>query len=177
MQLIKSEDIITDLMQFEDLSSFKKLQCWIKQEEHYNIHIFTIQLNSEDELLRVKDGLRDCLAIYFQSQTLEKAVERWNIYQVFFVEGIVSKDVKLNIEQDKFATRKLLLRDNIGKALLDEDIVKELDSRIFQFELKQNEQTRESLNDVLVHDDIELLSTIEKVDGNIDELLKQLENE
>lgn len=176
MQLIKSEDTITKLMQFEDFSYYKKLHCWIKKEDNYNIYVFTIQLKDETELMKITEDFRDCLAIYFQSQTLEKDVERWNIYQVFLIEESVGKEIKLQIEQDKFATRKLIF-DNVENDLADEEIERKLNSTIFHFELSSNIKTSERLEDVLEENDLELFHNIERADGNIEELLNQLENE
>jgi len=176
MQFNKTQKII-DLLKAKDPSiEFEKLQCWIKPEADYNIYIFTVQLKGENELKNLKDDLRDYLAIYFQSQTLEKDVERWNIYQVFFVEESVGKDIKLQIEQDKFATRKLVF-DNVGKDLADEEIERKLNTTIFHFELSSSIKTNEKLEDALGKEDLELYYNIEKADGKIDELLNELENE
>jgi hypothetical protein len=176
MQLLKSNEIISELLQIEDFSSYENLQCWIKPQVNYNIHIFSIQLTDEKELLKIKDDLRDSLAIYFQSQTLEKGIERWNIYQVFFIEESVSKDIKQQVEQDKFATRKLVF-DNLGCILNDEEIDKKINSEIFEFKLTKNESASDSLIDSLKQDDAKLFSEIEKANGNINILIKSLENE
>jgi len=176
MQLSKSNDIISKLLQIEDLSSFQKLQCWVKSQDQYNIHIFSIQFKNEAELLEVKDDLIDFIAIYFQSQTLEKNIERWNIYQVFFVEESISKDIKQQIEQDKFATRKLVF-DNLGCILSDEEIDQRINTEIFEVELTENQTTPDSLMDSLSDEDIALFSEIERSNGDINVLLKPLENE
>ncbi|MCT4613568.1 MAG: hypothetical protein N4A49_01685 [Marinifilaceae bacterium] len=176
MQLIKSENTITSLMQFEDFSFYKELHCWIKDERDYNIYVFVIQLKGESELMKIKDDLRDCLAIYFQSQTLDKDVERWNIYQVFFVEEQISKDLKLQIEQDKFATRKLVF-DNIGKKLNDVEIENKLGFAIFDFELSSNTKTKKPLEKLLERKELDLFHSIEEANGDIDKLLKKVENE
>lgn len=176
MQLSKSNDIIKKLLQIEDLSPFQKLQCWVKPQDQYNIHIFSIQLKNEAELLEVKDDLRDYLGIYFQSQTLEKDIERWNIYQVFFVEESISKDLKQQIEQDKFATRKLVF-DNLGCVLNDEEIGQKINSEIFKFELTLNKTTSNSLIDSLGKEDANLFTEIINVNGDINLLLNPIDNE
>lgn len=176
MQLIKADYIINNLKKFDAFFSSEKLQCFIKEEENYKIYIFTMQIKEVEELLKIKDDFRDYLAIYFQSQTLEKDIERWNIYQVFFIEESIRKDIKQQVEQDKFATRKLVF-DNLGCILNDELIDEKINSEIFEFKLTKNESASISLIDSLKQDDAILFSEIEKANGNINILLKSLENE
>ncbi len=176
MQLLKSNEIVDELLKIEDFSSCEKLQCWIKPQINYNIHIFSIQLKDEKELLKIKDDLRDYLAIYFQSQTLEKDIERWNIYQVFFIEESVSKNIKQQVEQDKFATRKLVF-DNLGCVLTDEEIAKKVKKEIFEFKLNKKELVSSSLIDSLEEENLALFLEIEKANGDINVLLKPFENE
>lgn len=176
MQLNKADDIITKLKDNDIDNCSDNLQCWIRLEENYNIHIFTIQLKNEVELLEVKDDLRDYLAIYFQSQTLEKDIERWNLYLVFFVEESISKDIKQQIEQDKFSMRKLIF-DNQTCVLNDEEINQRINTEIFEVELTENLTTSDSLMDSLSDEDIVLFTEIERSNGDINVLLKPLENE
>jgi len=176
MHLFKSIDKITKLLQIEDFSSFQKLECWVKSQDNYNIHIFSIQLSDEAELLEVKEDLRDYLAIYFQSQILEKDVERWNIYQVFFVQKHVRKEIKQQIEQDKFATRKLVI-DNLGRVLSDVEIDQRINDEIFKFEFSSNKQTSLSLVDSLETEETMLFNEIINVKGDINLLLNPINNE
>jgi hypothetical protein len=176
MHLVKADEIINNLKQFDNLFSTKKMQCWIKAQANYNIYIFSIQLKDEKELLEIKDDLRDSLAIYFQSQTLEKDIERWNIYQVFFIEESINKNIKQQIEQDKFATRKLVF-DNIDNIMTDEEIIKKINSEIFEFKLTKHKSPIHPLIDLLKNEDARLFSDIEKSNGDINILLKLLENE
>jgi len=176
MQLNKANPILEKLKACDAEHFPEKLQCWIKQEEYYNIYIFSIQLENEEELLKIKDDLRDYLAIFFQSQILEKVVERWNIYQVYFIEKSISLEVKLEIEQDKFATRKLVL-DNRNEKLSDEDIESIIYSEIFAFSVQEKKIVKGSLLDELNEEDHKILSAIEQNNGNINNLLIQLRDE
>ncbi len=78
MPLNKVNHIIQSLTEMDDSVKFDNLICLEKKEEDYSIYIFSIQIQNEEELLKVKDELRDYIAIYFQSQMLEKEIERWN---------------------------------------------------------------------------------------------------
>jgi tRNA G10 N-methylase Trm11 len=176
MRLNKNKDVIDKLNLLDAIALHSELVCWVKKEENYDIHIFSIQLKDEKELLNIKDDLRDYLAIYFQSQTLVKDIERWNIYQVFFIEESVSKDVKQQVEQDKFATRKLVF-DNIDNIMTDEEIIKKINSEIFEFKLTKHKSPIHPLIDLLKNEDARLFSDIEKSNGDINILLKLLENE
>lgn len=176
MQLNKVDEIIDLLKEKDNSLVFENLICWEKKEENYSIYIFSIQLQGEKALIDIKNDLRDYLAIYFQSQTLEKDIERWNIYQVFFVEESISKDIKQQIEQDKFATRKLVF-DNLDRVLGDEEIERRINAEIFEFELTKNQTTPDSLMDSLSDENVTLFSEIERSNGDINFLLKPLEDE
>lgn len=176
MRLNKNNTVIEKLKLLDSIALHNELVCWVKKEENYDIHIFSIQLKDEKELLNIKDDLRDYLAIYFQSQTLEKDIERWNIYQVFFIEESINKNIKQQVEQDKFATRKLVL-DNLGCVLTDEEIAKKINKEIFEFKLNKKELVSSSLIDSLEEENLALFLEIEKANGDINVLLKPLENE
>lgn len=176
MQLVKVDEIVKNLNKFEEFTAFPNLDCWKKVEENYNIYIFSIQLKNEEELLKIKDDLRDYLAIFFQSQTLEKDVERWNIYQVFFMQEPISLDVKLEIEQDKFATRKLIF-DDVQMVLSDQEVEEKIYAEIFDFSINKKIPITDSLLDNLDIEEQGILSIIEKANGDIDKLLIQLGDE
>lgn len=176
MQLVKAEEVTGRLNKFEEFASFSNLVCWKKEEDNYNIYIFSIQLENEMELLNIKDDLRDFLAIYFQSQTLEKDVERWNIYQFYLVQEPISLDLRLQIEQDKFATRKLVV-DNVGKELDDSEIATRICTDIFDFSITEKKSNKDSLLDNLGEYNHAILSAVEQAKGDIDKLLIQLEDE
>lgn len=176
MQLVKAEEVTERLNKFEEFASFSNLVCWKKEEVNYNIYIFSIQLENEIQLLNINDDLRDFLAIYFQSQTLEKDVERWNIYQLYLVKEPISLDLRLQIEQDKFATRKLVV-DNVGKDLNDNEIANIIYANIFDFSINEKKTIKDSLLDNLGEYNHTILSAVEQAKGDIDKLLIQLGDE
>ena len=107
--LFNNVDIISNFNINKDISSVCELDCWIKKEadEGFNIYIFSMQINSTDELDKNWNKFVNNISLYFQSK-LEKDIERWNIYTVFFVNEKVNNSLKYLIEQDKFATRKFI---------------------------------------------------------------------
>lgn len=79
----------------------------------YNIYIFQVIVENQIEIEKYYETITASIAIEFQSN-LEKAIERWNIYLVFECKESVDWKVKLKVEQDKFAVRKVVW-DNLKK--------------------------------------------------------------
>lgn len=181
MQLNKVNHIIQSLKEKDETLSFENLTCWEYKEDNYSLYIFAIQLKNQDELLKVHEELRDYIAIYFQSQILEKDIERWNIYQFFFIQGKVDENTKQKIEQDKFSTRKII-HDDKQKELLDEDIEKLINQELFDFEIENRETKKDSIDSFLKKNHSSVLSLIDeigtsKLDESLEQILTSLENE
>ncbi|MCT4072224.1 hypothetical protein HZP85_06045 [Elizabethkingia anophelis] len=156
MPLNKANHIITSLKEKDDSITFEGLECWIKEEKEYNIYIFSIQFSDKDELLKVHEELRDYIAIYFQSQLLEKNVERWNIYQFFFIKDKIDEVTKQLIEQDKFSTRKII-HDDLEKELSDDEVISIIDEELFNFTISRRSLASDSVDTFLVgkkHDEV-----------------------
>ncbi|WNH07671.1 ABC-three component system middle component 1 [Thalassobellus suaedae] len=165
----------------DETLSFKNLTCWEYKEDKYSLYMFSIQLKSQDDLLKIHEELRDYIAIYFQSQILEKDIERWNIYQFFFIQEKVDDNTKQKIEQDKFSTRKII-HDDKQKELLDEDIEKLINQELFDFEIENRETKKDSIDSFLKKDHSSVLSLIDeigtsKLDESLEQILTSLENE
>lgn len=176
MPLNKANNIIDSLKEKDESITFEGLECWIKEEDNYNIYIFSIQIEDKDKLLEVHEELRDYIAIYLQSQFLEKNVERWNIYQFFFIKDKIDEVTKQLIEQDKFSTRKII-HDGFNKALNDDDIISIIDNELFNFQYRSRSLATESIDTFLAnkkHD--EVISILNK-DLTIEELIKALGHE
>lgn len=176
MPLNKANHIIESLKEKDESITLEGLECWIKEEDNYNIYIFSIQIEDKDKLLEVHEELRDYIAIYFQSQFLEKNVERWNIYQFFLIKDKIDEITKQLIEQDKFSTRKII-HDGLNRVLNDDDIISIIDEELFNFEYNPRGLAAESIDDFLAekkHD--EVISILNK-DLTIEELIKTLGHE
>lgn len=176
MPLNKANHIMTSLKEKDESITFEGLECWIKEEKDYNIYIFSIQFLDKDELLKVHEELRDYIAIYFQSQFLEKNVERWNIYQFFFIKNKIDEVTKQLVEQDKFSTRKII-HDDFNRELSDEDIISLIDVELFNFTISKRSLASDSVDTFLKskgHDEVILI-----LDKKLttEELIKTLHHE
>lgn len=181
MQLNKVDHIIQSLKEKDETLSFENLTCWEYKEDNYSLYMFSIQLGNHDDLLKIHEELRDYIAIYFQSQILEKDIERWNIYQFFFIKEKVDDNTKQKIEQDKFSTRKII-HDNIQKELLDEEIKKLIKQELFDFKIEKREIKKDTIDSYLKKDHSTVLSLIDeislsKLDESLEQILKSLGNE
>lgn len=149
MLLNKVNYINQSLIEKDGKITFEGLDCWSKEETGYSIYIFSIQLENQSELLEVHQDIRDYIAIYFQSQFLEKNVERWNIYQFYFIKDKIDESTKQLIEQDKFSTRKII-HDGINKELSDDEIISLVNKELFEFNISNRVLPNESADDFLI---------------------------
>lgn len=129
----KTKEIIKLLKEGERLQLYPNLQCWIKEitaKNSFKIHVFSNYLSNEIELENVWKKLKSDIAAYFQT-ALELEVEIWNIYIFFFVSGKVCKELKYEVEQDKYSSRKIII-DEIEIAPDDlEKFEKEIENTLF----------------------------------------------
>ena len=182
MPLNKVDHIIESLKEKDETISFENLTCWEYKEDNYSLYMFSIQLKNQKELLKTHEELRDYIAIYFQSQFLEKDIERWNIYQFFFIEEKINHDSKQKVEQDKFSTRKVIYDDR-KKSLSDDEIKVLINQELFDFEIAKREINKESVESYLSKDHITILSLIDEIgnekinDSSLEQILTSLGNE
>jgi hypothetical protein len=165
----------------DDVPKFDQLYCWEKSLKEYKIYVFSIQIAKESDLIDVNDKLRDFIAIYFQSQLLEKMVEKWNIYQVIIVNEKVAPQIKQRIEQDKFATRKIVFSD-FPEKLNEVEVNKLISDEIFSFTITPTKTDIISLKDSISDEDKEVINLISEyktldIKGNIDVIVARLNNE
>jgi len=165
----------------DDVPELDQLYCWEKSLEDYKIYIFSIQIVEESNLIDVNDKLRDFIAIYFQSQLLEKMVEKWNIYQVIIVNEKVDPQIKQKIEQDKFATRKIVFSD-FPEKLNEVEINKLISDEIFNFTITPVKTDLISLKDSISNEDEDVINLIYEysnlgIKENIDAIVARLNNE
>jgi hypothetical protein len=176
MQLNKVNHIIESLEEKDETLSFENLTCWEYKEDNYSLYMFSIQLKNQDELLKIHEELRDYIAIYFQSQILEKDIERWNIYQFFFIQEKVDDSTKQKIEQDKFSTRKIIL-DNLKKSLLDEQIKSLINLELFDFKIETRKIDTDTVDEKLNKEHSTILELIDKIENsNLDDSLELILN-
>lgn len=181
MPLNKADYIIESLRQKDGTISFKNLTCWEYKEDHYKLYIFSIELKDQEGLMKIHEELRDYIAIYFQSQLLEKDVERWNIYQFFLIEGKIDHTLKQKVEQDKFSTRKII-HDDQQKKLSDAEIKSLINEELFDFKIEKRDINEDSIESFLNTKHSLVLSLIddigsEKMNDSLEQILTALGNE
>lgn len=174
MQLYRTDQVIQSLKEKDKTISFDKLTCWEFKENDYSLYIFSIQMKDQVELLKIHQELRDYIAIYFQSQLLEKDIERWNIYQFFFIEKKVDHITKQKIEQDKFSTRKIV-HDSQQKELSDDVIKNLINKELFDFKFEKRIINKDSIESFLNKEHSSVLTLIDEIGVNqIDGLIEQI---
>ena len=113
----------------------------------------------------------------YLAEYLDSSFKKWNVYILFIVIDTVSKELKYEIENNKFFARKIVV-DNYHEQLTDQSIEKLISKYITINDLNiENEQSRTkdyvSTSEVYLQlKDKEILNS-----AQIDEILKLLENE
>lgn len=147
-KMLKKSGVVADLKKNIEIFNKNNVKSWVKPQSNYNIHIFTAILKGDVELAQFWEEFTNGIAIHFQSE-LEKNIEIWNVYVVFFVEGAVKKELKYEIEQDKYSSRKIVYDCfEICNKDVDFEIKCILDSKLFAFQLQQDENEGQTTKDL-----------------------------
>ena len=152
---------------------YLNLKCLIKDENGFNIYIFTIIVENEDELDRIWIALVSDIAVYVQSKLIEN-IEIWNMYTIFFVKDKISYYTKYKIEEDRYSTRKIVI-DNYSTDLSDEKSMdKIINEKLFDFTIQTQEQYSKeniSIRNLLLKNDPNLYNIVSE---NIEDVSKAL---
>ncbi|WP_316789642.1 ABC-three component system middle component 1 [Pedobacter frigoris] len=169
---------MTEIIKFDflidhELVDQQTLSCWKRESDRFNIYFFTCTHDSVADLLESYTRIRDYIAIYFQGDFLKLDVERWNIYQFHLLTSVIDPNVKQTIEQDKFATRKIVL-DGLSEEITDDVIKKLIDVELFQFFIQRRMIQHVSILDVLDQQDREVASYLRHENPSRDEMISSL---
>lgn len=113
-----------------------QVTCWQRKQEKYNIHMFSAVYETADQLISNYESVRDYVAMFFQSDTLELDIERWNMYEFLIVKQEIGEEIKQQVEQDKFSTRKFVF-DGIKKDITEEFIKEVIIDELFTFDVQK----------------------------------------
>jgi hypothetical protein len=109
----------------------KQFDCILKYEsisfELGKAHAFFIEIEDSFSNSSWKE-MRNFLAIKFQN-TLSNEFERWNIYLFYIVNSSIGEDLKYQIENDTFSSRKIVIEGN-------SDVTKIIDEHILNSDIK-----------------------------------------
>ena len=168
MSFEKYKQGIENLNSEDNQEWIKKVTCWVKSEQGYNIYIFQVIVNDEIELEQCYETIAASIATEFQIN-LEKTIEKWNIYLVFECLNQISEELKGKIEQDKYSSRKMvwdsLKEYEIGsKGYIEERL---LYLRIDSKEMKSSNGS--SLLDKIKDVDVNLYETITSTNKDLNQ--------
>lgn len=179
MPLNKADHIINQLAAVDDFFSDPAITCWEKKQGNLSIYLFAQVFSSVENLKKDYKMIRDHVAISFQSQGLESDGERWNLYIFYIVEEKVPHVLKLEIEHDKFSTRKIVCSGVTG-AINDQVITALIDGELFDFDISKRAQPKINLSALLAKDFPKVAAALKSIGGKdnvtaLDPLLKTLE--
>lgn len=132
----------------------KDLECYICNQgmDNYKIYLFSIQFKDEQELLKNYEKINDTIAFSFQSK-LKEHIEKWNVYLFLFVQESITKSTRILLEQDKYATRKIVIDNQFKSESTHEKIIKNklfLQDFLYLEELKEiDNKNKTSENDTV----------------------------
>lgn len=102
----------------------------------YAAHIICCQFSSESFLKSGWEQVMCNVAEVVQKQ-LKKLIEIYNVYIIFFQENI-STELMASIEQNKYSSRKIVLRNNMPESSCEMlDIINE---KLFELEIKKEDR-------------------------------------
>lgn len=136
-----------------------KIACWIEKESGYNIYVFQLAVQNQEEIEEYYEKITASIAVDFQAG-LEKAIEKWNIYLIFECREKVDWEIKERVEHDKYAVRKLIWDEMKPENLNDREYIRnrllylDIDERI------KNTNEKTSLMEKLKEKDCELYNII-----------------
>lgn len=92
----------------------------------YNSWVLCCGFTSVENLENEWEDIIECFACDFQTQ-LESEIERSNLYVVFFIENSVPNNLKMEIEYDRYSSRKIIINQKYPENLNQlEDIIENL---------------------------------------------------
>ncbi|MEH7159340.1 ABC-three component system middle component 1 [Neobacillus drentensis] len=176
MKLIKIENI-HEILESYDEETFK-INCfqYPSDQGSYNFYLFTSYCNTESELERNYQSLNDIIAFEFQRKLLLD-IEKWNLYIFFFVKEDISEELKVQIEQDKYATRKIVYK-HLGKEPSEEEQKDIIFDKLFRLNIRTSPssktEVKSKLSELIKEEDPYLLKLIMEVKGISDDNQRKL---
>lgn len=153
-----------------------QITCWQRKQEKYNIHMLSAVYETAEQLISNYESVRDYVAMFFQSDTLELDIERWNMYEFLFVKQEIGEEIKQKVEQDKFSTRKFVF-DGIIEDITEEFIKEVIIDELFTFDVQKRTIGKVNVKTHLRHGHSEVMTFLDKYkseDNDNTELTKLL---
>lgn len=148
---------------FEEIINFKN-------EKEYKVNIVCCEFANEIELSDNWKIIVDNIALYVQSN-LEKYIELYNIYVIFFINEI-DEQLVYRIEQDKYSSRKIVIKSYMPETIKEIESI--ISKRLFYFNIEKSDEVF-SISDILSSSEPELyeyLNNKESVkEEDIDEIV------
>ena len=141
---LKVNKMVIEELEIISQEELKELICWEKKNDDFSFYIFSMQFQNDNDLYANWKEINNIIAAYFQSN-LKKSIEIWNIYLFFFVENEVKKEIRYEIEQDKYCSRKIIIDSN-NDWLEEEKQLELINNKLFSLKIEKIEDTSVDLN-------------------------------
>ena len=163
MKLTINEKIEEIFLSDKEVASYN-IKCFQFKPSNglYNFYIFTCEFDSEEDLIKKYSSINDIIAFDFQ-RTLINDVEKWNLYLFCFLNKKISSEVKSIVEQNKYATRKIVF-DNLKSQLTLDQKKKLILNKLFILDLNIRNgisiKETNGISEIIEHSDPLLFRTI-----------------
>jgi hypothetical protein len=109
-----------------------------RNEDSFRINVFFIEANNSDLLDKNWKTFSNMIAVNYQnSENLsDNEFERWNFYTIYISKDNITKELKNQIENDKFSSRKIV-EDSFNKVFNDDEANNLIIKHITNSDLKE----------------------------------------
>lgn len=146
------------------------------------VHAFFVKIDSEEVLKKVWRKISNFIALYFQNN-LENEFERWNLYLFFLINQKISDDLKYQIVNDTFSSRKMIIDQKIDQNSIINEYILNNNLNIDKENAKATEDDFQS--DILIWDllkdkifrNVRITTDIEKSFSQLVKTIKEKDHE
>lgn len=153
MNLYENKQLMKELNKELNSDVLYDVRLFEKQKKNYNISIFVVETLNSSQLAKDWLEISESIAYTYQSEYLKKSIEIWNVYIFFLVKEELSLDLKYTIENNKFSSRKFVMKYK------SQSVKEVIDSKLFSLSYKKE---KERLSNNIAKDIREFIKTKDK---------------
>jgi hypothetical protein len=158
-----------NIEEFKNIYKLKNVQV-VETNNIITVFVKTNNNNLESNWKKINSALSELINEY-----LDSSFKKWNVYIIYVVTDLVSKELKYKIENNTFFARKIV-ENNYSLELTDENIEKLISEHIMFNDLQINlilQEQEEYSSESEIYQKLKDIDTINQT--LIDDMLKSLE--
>lgn len=164
----------TNKLKEDILCSNFEIKHFKKEMTEYYSNIICCEFLTEDQLRKYWKVVVNNVAIHIQAK-LNQRIEIYNVYILFFCKDVSNEIINI-IEQNKYSSRKIIIKQSMPKNL--EEIEEIIEGRLFKLKFDDSKNKKVLIHEWVKDINKEFYDTItktEEIDENIlESILKTL---